>query len=177
MKLSPEIIEKIENVKHLIFDVDGVLTDGSIIYTDSGEEIKVFNVTDGLGIKLCQKAGIEVTIITARNSKVVKVRADNLGITSLYQGNLNKMDAYEDLKKKTGLSDANFAYIGDDIIDLPVLNRVGFTAAPGTAVREVLEKVDFVTKKGGGRGAVREFCELILKSQQKWDEVTEVYNK
>lgn len=177
MSLTTEILEKIKKVKHIIFDVDGVLTDGSIIYSDSGEEIKVFNVTDGLGIKLCQKAGIEVTIITARNSKVVKVRADNLGITSLYQGNLNKMDAYEDLKEKTGFSDEDFAYIGDDIIDLPVLNRVGFTAAPATAQDEILEKVDFVSTKGGGRGAVREFCEVILKTQQKWEQVTEVFNK
>jgi len=172
---STDIIRKVGEVKLLILDVDGVLTDGAITYSDDGREYKSFNVRDGHGIKLLMRAGIDVAVITARNSTIVERRCKELGIEHLYQGALTKLIVYEELLGKLGLDPSETAYVGDDLIDQPVLKRAGFSAAPCDAVEEVRSVVDCVTKAPGGGGAVREVIEIILKIQDKWEEVTERY--
>jgi 3-deoxy-D-manno-octulosonate 8-phosphate phosphatase (KDO 8-P phosphatase) len=167
--------DKLKNIKLLLLDVDGVMTDGGIIYDGNGLETKRFNVRDGHGIKMLQRHGIEVGIITGRTSVVVDYRAKELGIDIVYQGALKKLVSYDDIKEKTGLSDSQIAYMGDDVIDVPVLRRVGFSAAPNDALPEVASLVDHVASKGGGMGAVREICDLILKGRGFWDEVVNRY--
>lgn len=173
--LSEEVVDKIKGIRLLILDVDGVLTDGSIIYTDDGTEIKAFDVKDGHGIKLLMRTGVNVAIVTARSSKVVKYRAENLGIKHVYQGMLDKVKAYDDIIEKTGLEPRELGYVGDDLVDLPILRRVGFSAAVADAVEEVRNEADFVSLKPGGRGGVREICELIIKVQGMWSEVMSRY--
>jgi 3-deoxy-D-manno-octulosonate 8-phosphate phosphatase (KDO 8-P phosphatase) len=167
--------DKLADIRLLLLDVDGVMTDGGIIYDGNGLETKVFNVKDGHGIKMLQRYGIEVGIITGRTSRVVDVRARELGIELLYQGALKKLDCYLDIKQKTGLNDSQIAFIGDDVIDVPVLRRVIFSAAPPDALPEVRSIVDYVTVSPGGRGAVREVCDLILKGRGLWGEVASRY--
>ena len=174
-EVSRELADKIRAVKLVVFDVDGVLTDGRIIFSNSGEETKLFDVKDGHGIKLLMRSGIDVAIITARESDVVRRRARDLGITHVFQGMKDKKMALEELVKASGVAPDAMAYMGDDIIDLPVLKRVAFSAAVADAVSEVIERVDFVAKRPGGRGAARELAELILKVQGKWDEVMKAY--
>jgi len=174
-EVSQELASKIRAVKLVVFDVDGVLTDGRIIFSNSGEETKLFDVKDGHGIKLLMRSGIDVAIITARESDVVRRRARDLGITHVFQGMKDKKMALEELVKASGVAPDAMAYMGDDIIDLPVLKRVAFSAAVADAVSEVIERVDFVAKRPGGRGAARELAELILKVQGKWDEVMKAY--
>lgn len=167
--------ERIANIRLLILDVDGVLTDGRIVFDSNGVESKFFNVKDGHGIKLLQRAGIAVAIISGRKSLVVANRAAELGIVHLYQSSLDKLEPYRDLLKKTALRDDQVAYVGDDVIDLPLLRRVGFAAAPADAISEVLDQVHYVTRNRGGWGAVREVCDLILKGQGHWKTVTAKY--
>ena len=142
------------------------MTDGGIYYSNSGDEFKKFNSQDGYGIPKLQRAGIKVGIITGRLSKIVERRAEELGITEVYQNYENKIDAYESIKKKFNLTDANIAYIGDDEFDLAVLKCVGFSAAPANAVPVVKKHVHYVCTHGGGNGAVREVIDLILKNQR-----------
>jgi 3-deoxy-D-manno-octulosonate 8-phosphate phosphatase (KDO 8-P phosphatase) len=163
--------EKLKHIRMLLLDVDGVMTDGGIIYDGNGLETKCFNVKDGHGIKMLQRHEIEVGIITGRTSVVVDFRARELGITLLYQGALKKLVCYDDIKLKTGLDDSQIAYMGDDIIDVPVMRRVGFSAAPPDALPEVLGVADYVSVSAGGKGAVREVCDLILKGRGYWSEV------
>ena len=163
--------EKLQHIKLLLLDVDGVLTDGRIIWNADGVETKFFNVKDGHGIKLLQRAGIQVGIITGRISPVVDLRAKELGIEILYQGAFNKLDRYNEIKAKTGLSDHQIAYMGDDVIDIPVMRRAGFSAAPADAVPEVLLIAQFVSGCNGGMGAVRELCDLLVKGSGKWQEL------
>ena len=167
--------ERLEKIKLLILDVDGVMTDGRIIFDSNGVESKFFNVKDGHGIKMLQRAGIEVCIISGRESQVVANRAGELGITKVHQRSLDKLAPYRRVLDETGFSDEQVAYMGDDIIDVPVLRRVGFAAAPADAVEDVLPYVHFIARNRGGWGAVREVCDLILKSQGLWDELTERY--
>ena len=169
--------EKLKNIKLLLLDVDGVLTDGKIVYTDSGEQIKAFDVKDGHGLKLLMRSGAEVVLITGRESKVVLHRARDLGIQEVYQKVTNKIEIYEKILKEKNLEDIHVGFVGDDLIDIPVLRRVGFSVAVEDAIPEVKEIVDYVTSKKGGEGAVREVCELLLKSQNKWEELTERYYK
>ena len=167
--------ERLTAIQLLLLDVDGVMTDGGIIYDGNGLETKIFNVKDGHGIKMLQRAGIEVGIITGRSSAVVDVRAQELGIELVYQGALRKLESYEDVKLKTGLADSQIAYMGDDVIDVPVMRRVGFAAAPQDALVEAKRAAHYITSCNGGRGAVREVCDLILKGRGAWDEVTARY--
>lgn len=167
--------EKLRNIRMLLLDVDGVMTDGGIIYDGNGLETKVFNVKDGHGIKMLQRYGVEVGIISGRTSVVVDFRARELGIDLVYQGALKKLVCYDDVKLKTGLEDSQIAYIGDDIIDVPVMRRVGFAASPADALSEVRAAAHYVTSCGGGKGAVREVCDLILKGRGIWDEVVSRY--
>ena len=167
--------DKLKHIRLLLLDVDGVMTDGSIIYDGSGLETKCFNVRDGHGIKMLQRHGIEVGIITGRTSIVVDIRAKELGISLVYQGALKKLESYTDVKEKTGLDDSQIAYMGDDVIDVPVLRRVGFAAVPLDGLPEVRAVAHYVSACGGGRGAVREVCDMILKGRGVWDEIAERY--
>ena len=167
--------ERLTAIQLLLLDVDGVMTDGGIIYDGNGLETKIFNVKDGHGIKMLQRAGIEVGIITGRSSAVVDVRAQELGIELVYQGALRKLESYEDVKLKTGLTDSQIAYMGDDVIDVPVMRRVGFAAAPQDALAEAKRAAHYIASCNGGRGAVREVCDLILKGRGVWDDVTARY--
>lgn len=169
------MIERLQKIKLLLLDVDGVLTDGRIIFDSNGIESKFFNVKDGHGIKMIQRGGIEVGIISGRKSQVVFNRALELGIGLVYQGALDKMTPYREILTRTGLDDSQVAFMGDDIIDIPVLRRVGFAAAPADAVAEVIPHAHLVTKNRGGWGAVREVCDLLLKGQGTWDSVTARY--
>ncbi len=168
-------LQKLKSIKVLILDVDGVLTDGRVIYTDSGEEIKRFDVRDGHGLKLLMRSGIEVILLTGRESKVVLHRARDLGIEHVYQKALNKIEVYKTILADRNLEDKDVGFVGDDLVDLPVLRKVGFSAAVPDAVQEVKEIVDYITTKRGGEGAVREICELLLKAQNKWEALTEKY--
>lgn len=170
-----KLSEKIRPIKLLLMDVDGVLTDGGITIDNKGVESKTFHVRDGHGIKLLQRAGVKVGIITGRKSEVVKHRAAELGIEILYQGMKVKMDAYSQILVDEGLKNGEVAYIGDDVVDLPVLNKVGFSVAVADASESLVPFVDYVTLAGGGRGAVREVVELILKAQGLWDDVMKRY--
>jgi 3-deoxy-D-manno-octulosonate 8-phosphate phosphatase (KDO 8-P phosphatase) len=167
--------ERLHKIKLLLLDVDGVMTDGRIIFDSNGVESKFFNVKDGHGIKMAQRAGIEFGIISGRQSQVVLNRAAELGIVHVYQKAIDKLTPYLDILDKTGLDDAQIAFMGDDIIDIPVLRRVGFAAAPADAVDEVIPHVHFITKNCGGMGAVREVCDLLMKGQGVWETATARY--
>jgi 3-deoxy-D-manno-octulosonate 8-phosphate phosphatase (KDO 8-P phosphatase) len=159
----------------MIFDVDGVLTDGHINYLDDGSEIKSFDVQDGHGIKLLQRAGLEVALITGRYCRAVEHRAVGLGIRHVYQNMHRKVEAYEKILLDTGLKDEEVGYMGDDLIDIPVMRRVGFAVAVPNGVCHVMPYAHYVTGAHGGRGACREVCELILQAQGRWSAVTERY--
>lgn len=167
--------DRLKNIKMLILDVDGVMTDGRIIYDSNGVESKFFNVKDGHGIKMLQRAGIEVAIISGRQSEVVAIRAAELGIERVFQKATDKRGPYEQILAETGLADREIAFMGDDLIDIPVLRRAGFAVAPADAAAEVIPFVHLVTKKPGGWGAVRELSDLLLQAQGRWDELTARY--
>lgn len=162
------LLKKAEKVKLLILDVDGVLTDGKIYYTNNGDELKAFDIQDGLGLKLLLDAGVEIAIITGRSSKIVEQRMQELGIKHYYQGEKNKIIRYEELKKVLHLSDNDIAMVGDDLLDLPLIQRAGFGITVANAVSGMTNYADWQTAKSGGNGAVREICELILTAQNKW---------
>lgn len=166
---------KLAKIKLLLLDVDGVMTDGRIIYDNQGNELKAFDVKDGHGLKMLQRAGIKIGIITGRQSELVAKRAAELGIEILYQKALTKLGPYQEILAAEGLVDEQVAYVGDDVVDLPILRRVGFSATVADAVPEVLPLVDYVTNRSGGRGAVREICDLLLKASGQWDTLTERY--
>lgn len=163
--------EKLKKIKLLLLDVDGVLTDGKIIYDDQGIETKFFSVKDGLGIRLLLKCGLEVGIITGRTSQVVQHRCTNLGITKVYQGVSNKVATFKQIIEVSALSAEAVAYMGDDLPDLPLFDIVGVPVAVANACELIKKKACIVTRANGGRGAVREVCEMLLKAQNLWDEV------
>lgn len=166
------IIEKAKKIKLLVLDVDGVMTDGSIILDNEGNEFKRFHVRDGHGIKMIQRAGIPVVIITGRKSKVVEIRAKELGIKEVHQKIYKKSAVFDQMLIKYDCKDENAAFMGDDVVDQELLKRAGLTAAPADAEEEAKKLADIVTKRGGGRGAVREFIDLILKSSGLWEKVS-----
>jgi len=167
--------KRLEKIRLLLLDVDGVLTDGRIIYDNNGLEYKAFDVKDGHGIKMLQRAGIAVGIITGRESDVVRLRAQELGIEILYQGAKDKLVPYDEILETSGLTDDEVAYVGDDVVDLPILRRVGFSATVADAVPDIRPFVHYVTQQSGGRSAVREICDLLLKEGGRWAQVTERY--
>jgi 3-deoxy-D-manno-octulosonate 8-phosphate phosphatase (KDO 8-P phosphatase) len=173
--VKKDITGKLKRIKLLMLDVDGVMTDGGIIMDNEGRELKKFNVRDGHGIKVLQRYGIKIAIITGRKSKVVEYRAKDLEIKDVYQKVFNKKEVFEKILKKYKLAANETAFLGDDIIDIPVLRRVGFSAAVADAVDVVKKSVDYITKNKGGNGAVREVCEMILQAQGKWEEVAAKY--
>lgn len=173
--MKKSIKEKLKGVRLLVLDVDGVMTDGRIIMDYAGREIKNFNVRDGHGIKILQHCGVKVAILTGRKSKVVEHRAKDLEIKDIYQKVYNKKEVFEKILKKQKLSADAVAFIGDDIVDVPVLKRVGFSVAVADALDIVKKSVDYVAKNRGGHGAVREICEMILQAQGKWPEIAVRY--
>lgn len=159
------VLPRARQVQLLLLDVDGVLTDGAITYVSGGGEAKTFHSQDGLGIRLLQDSGVAVGIITARSSEAVERRARDLRLAHVLQGQQDKLAAYESILKTTGLRPPQTAYMGDDFMDLPLLNRAGFAVAPANAVAEIRQRVHYTTELAGGRGAVREICDLILEAQ------------
>lgn len=159
------VFEQAKQIKLVIFDVDGVLTDGTLYLGDDGQEYKAFNSKDGLGMKLLQKSGIEIGIITGRTSNVVKIRMESLGIKHIYQGQRHKVPAYETLRDELGLENEQIAYAGDDVVDLPVMKLAGLAFTVQDAHRRVKQQADWQTRQPGGHGAAREICELIMEAQ------------
>ena len=169
-----DIRDRAKRVKLLLLDVDGVLTDGRIILGNYGDEIKNFNVNDGFGIILLRRTGIKCAIITARLSKIVKIRAKQLSIDKVYQ-NHYKIRSLNNILKKFKVKLEEVCFIGDDLIDIPILKRVGMAVAVPNGTKEVKDVAHHITQNNGGYGAVREICELILKAQGKWEEATKRY--
>lgn len=161
--------EKLKRVKLVILDVDGVLTNGIIYYGNFGDEIKAFDVKDGLGIALLKKAGVEVVLLTAKKSKVARLRSKDVGIniSNVYVG-VSKLKIFKRILRKFRVGVDEVCYVGDDLLDLPVMKKVGLPIAVANAVDEIKASALYTTEKQGGNGAVREVCELILKTQNKW---------
>ena len=168
-------LAKAKDIRLLLLDVDGVLTNGSLMYTGGTEESKAFNTQDGFGLRLLQEAGIDVGIITARKSEVVARRANELNMRFIYQGLPNKNEAFKDILKVSGLRPFEVAYMGDDWLDLVLLQQVGLAITPANAVREVQEVAHFITTRMGGAGAVRDACDLILEAQNLTKELLQKY--
>lgn len=167
--LTEELIQRARQIRLLLTDCDGVLTDGSLPYTGEGEAIKVFHIHDGLGFKLAQQADIKTGIISGRKSAALEFRARELKVNYLYHGNDAKLAAYEEICALEKLQHAQIAYIGDDLHDLGLLHRVGLAIAVADAVTEVKAAAHFMTQSNGGRGAFREAVEFIVKAQDKWE--------
>lgn len=162
------MLKKMKKIKVIAMDVDGVLTDGRIIYDGVGQELKFFDVQDGYAVARARKEGLKTAVISARGCKAVRARTEDLKIDAVYLDAYPKIEAYEKMLKAFRVTDEEVCFIGDDLPDYAILSRVGFAAAPFNAAPEVKRIVDHVAKHKGGRGAVREIVEMILKAQQKW---------
>mmetsp|Transcript_587 Transcript_587/g.396 ORF Transcript_587/g.396 Transcript_587/m.396 type:complete len:180 (-) Transcript_587:2961-3500(-) len=169
-KSNEKLNTRLNSVKILLLDVDGVLTEGSIIYDDKNIETKAFNTKDGLGIKLLMEAGIQVGIVTGRRSNSLLHRCNNLGINLIFDGVSDKEQIIYYIEKKTNIDAKNMAFVGDDLPDIPIMKRVGISVAVSDANKLLIEFADIVTKAKGGKGAVREICEVILKAKGLWAE-------
>jgi 3-deoxy-D-manno-octulosonate 8-phosphate phosphatase (KDO 8-P phosphatase) len=168
--------DRLRSIRLLLLDVDGVLTDGRIIYEPfGGSELKAFDVKDGQGIRLLQTAGVQVGILSSRESDAVTQRASELGIDIVFQGAADKVATYERIHAELAMIPEQIAYMGDDLVDVPVMRRVGFAAAPADASPDVQQHAHYVCARGGGRGAVREVCEMLLKAQGAWEAIEERY--
>ncbi|MCS0588121.1 KdsC family phosphatase [Massilia norwichensis] len=170
-----EHVQRAARVKVMIFDVDGVLTDGSLTYDANGEITKTFFVLDGLGIQLLNRTGVRTAIISARRSPIVDRRASDLGITHVFQGQHDKRLAFAELLEQTGVTAEECGYIGDDVIDLPLLTRVGFAVTVPSGHPEVQHRAHYVTKNAGGRGAVREVCDMVMRAQGTYEQALAPY--
>ncbi len=168
-------LEKARDVLLLLLDVDGVLTDGNLLYSGNGEESKAFNTQDGFGLRLLREAGVAVGVITARTSEVVARRANELKIGHIYQGVGNKNEAFKDVMRVTGLKPYQIAYMGDDWLDLVLLQQVGLAIVPANGAREVKEIAHFITERSGGAGAVRDACDLIIEGKNLLMELLQKY--
>jgi 3-deoxy-D-manno-octulosonate 8-phosphate phosphatase (KDO 8-P phosphatase) len=171
-EVSAEVRERAGRIRVVLLDVDGVLTDGRILMGSSGDDGRCFHSRDGLGMRLGQQAGLTFGIISGRRSEVVAGRASELDITEIHQGVLDKIACLEKILARLDVADDAICYIGDDLVDVPVMRRVGFAAAPSDAAPEAREAADYVTASAGGRGAVREVVDVLLRSSGKWKEVT-----
>lgn len=170
MELTPaELSRRAINLDWLLFDVDGVLTDGLLLYGPNGEQWKTFDVRDGLGLRLAKEAGLRTGILTGRGNSALEVRAREIGFDALIQGRHDKDAAFTEFLLEHRALPERVAYMGDDILDLPVLRRVGLAFAPADAMPDVRERVHHVVSRPGGRGAVREMCEVILHARGHWD--------
>jgi 3-deoxy-D-manno-octulosonate 8-phosphate phosphatase (KDO 8-P phosphatase) len=171
------VMEKAKKLKLLILDVDGVLTDGRLFFDNEGVEYKCFHARDGHGIKLLRLTGVEVAVISGRNSNSVALRMKNLGIEHVYQGHENKLSAFAEILEKTGIKPDQAAHVGDDLLDLPIMMRVGLAIAVSDANFAVKERADWCTTLSGGQGAVREVCDLIMQAQGSFQSVLDSYLK
>jgi 3-deoxy-D-manno-octulosonate 8-phosphate phosphatase (KDO 8-P phosphatase) len=176
-RIPAAVQKKAAKIKLILLDVDGVLTDGGIIIDDRGMESKRFDVRDGQGITLLIHSGIKVGLLTGRYSNIVRRRAKELGITIVYQGAQNKVEIYERIRRKIGLKDEQIAYVGDDITDLPVLRKAGLAIGVRDGWPGLRVEVDYITETKGGKGAVREVSELVLKAQSLWERLTLRYKQ
>ena len=165
------LLNKLKHIRLLLLDVDGVLTDGGIIYNDEGGEIKIFNAKDGLGLRLAMTAGIEVGIVTGRKAEALRHRCENLGIRYLFDGVGDKANILTEIVTQTGIDPDQAAFVGDDLPDLPIMKRVGLAIAVADAHAIIRERADWTTTAPGGRGAVREVCEALLTAKGLWDEI------
>lgn len=172
-----DLLEKAKKIKCVICDVDGVLSDGLLYLDNHGNELKSFHVQDGMGLKLLMAVGIEVAVITTARNEVVDHRMQQLGVTHYFKGQVDKRAAFQKLKETLKLQNEEFAYIGDDLPDLPLIQQVGLGVAVANAVNQVKEFADWQTEQPGGRGGVREVCDLILTAQGKMDAALEGYLK
>lgn len=172
---TPTAEQRLQNIRLIAMDVDGVLTDGGILLAPGQPETKRFHVADGLGIQLALNAGLAVAWISGRESEVVQMRAQELGVTHLYQNTPNKSVPLAELIGMYALTSANIAYIGDDLNDLPAFSLAGLKFAPSNAIPEIKALAEFVTERQGGQGAVREVCDMILKTQGKWNDAVTLY--
>ncbi|HIP53292.1 MAG TPA: 3-deoxy-manno-octulosonate-8-phosphatase KdsC [Chromatiales bacterium] len=170
-----DILERAKRTRLVIFDVDGVLTDGSLFLSDDGQEYKAFHSRDGHGMKMLQGSGVEIAIITGRTSRVVELRMESLGIRHVFQGQLDKLPAYEQLKRELALDDDQIAYVGDDVVDLPIMRRVGLAIAVQDAHALVRQHAHWQTPSCGGRGAAREVCELLMEAHGTLDATLQRY--
>ncbi|MBA3695867.1 MAG: HAD family hydrolase [Methylotenera sp.] len=169
MDISKELQQRLVKIKLLILDVDGVMTDGGLTIGDDGQEYKTFHSHDGLGMKLLKATGVNVAIITGRTSNVVKQRAESTGVAHFYQGADDKLAAFDDLLEKSGLLAEQCGFMGDDVVDLPPMLKSGLAVAVPDSAALLLQHAHYVTKKSGGRGAVREVCEMIMRAQGTFD--------
>jgi 3-deoxy-D-manno-octulosonate 8-phosphate phosphatase (KDO 8-P phosphatase) len=172
-----EVVEKAKKLKLLILDVDGVLTDGKLFFDNQGNEYKSFHARDGHGIKLLRQTGVEVAVISGRKSNSVALRMKNLGIEHVYQGHENKRAAFDEIIEKIGIKPDQAAHVGDDLLDLPIMIRVGLAIAVHDANFAVKQRADWCTTLPGGHGAVREVCDFIMQAQGRFDEVVSAYLK
>lgn len=172
---SKQLLEKAKHVKFLLLDVDGVLTDGRIIYDSNGYDSKCFDVHDGLGVHLLGRMGVKTILITAKGSKSIGPRAKDMGVEAVYENILPKSKVYEKVCRKYGLTDQEICFVGDDLVDLCVLKRCGVPVATRNASSEVRKVAFYITRKNGGRGAVREVAELILKAKGLWKKALALY--
>ncbi len=170
-----KIIEKVKKLKLLILDVDGVLTDGRLFFDDNGKEYKSFHARDGHGIKLLRQTGVEVAIISGRKSNSVALRMKSLGIEYVYQGHENKIAAFNEIIQSLSIEPEQAAHVGDDLLDLPIMTRVGLSIAVNDANFAVREYADWCTETPGGMGAVREVCDFIMQAQGTFDSVLKSY--
>ncbi len=161
--------EKLQQLRLLLLDVDGVLTDGSITYTDSGEQVKSFNSKDGLGLRLLMDSGVGVGIVTGRTSGALLHRCKNLGLDLIFDGIKDKARAFETIVEKTGIPRSQIGFMGDDLLDLPAMTRAGISFTVADAPKELKEHADITTDLPGGHGAVRQICEIILKAKGDWE--------
>lgn len=175
--MTEAVYERARRVKVLILDIDGVMTDGRIVYSIYGDELRFFDVQDGLGITLLNRAGIKSIIITAKKSRIVKARARDLKVARTYNGYMDKLKALNKAIRKFRVNHEEICFIGDDLIDIPVLKRIGLAVSVPNAVDEVRDVAHYVTSRPGGRGAVREVCDMLLKAQGKWEAATSAYFK
>lgn len=169
MTASEAVLARAKNIKLVIFDVDGVMTDGGLTIGDDGQEYKTFNTQDGLGMKLLKASGVAMAIITGRTSNVVKQRSESTGVAHFYQGVDDKLIAFNDLITKLNIKPEQAAFMGDDVVDMPPMLRCGLAVSVPAAPESVKQRAHYVTTKEGGRGAVRELCELIMQAQGTFD--------
>ncbi|MFM8332356.1 MAG: KdsC family phosphatase [Candidatus Methylumidiphilus sp.] len=172
---TADILARAANIKLVIFDVDGVLTDGKLFFDEQGREYKSFHARDGLGLNLLRQSGVEVAVISGRTSLVVAQRMAHLGISRVFQGQHNKLPAFDSLRAELGLDAAQIAHVGDDLLDLPLLRRVGLAVAVADANPAILPFAHWHTRQPGGAGAAREVCDLIMQAQGNLQAAVEGY--
>lgn len=175
MKFTHHMLEKAALIRLVILDADGVLTDGKIVMTEKGDEVKAFHVRDGHGMVLAKRFNLELAIVSGRESSVLMNRAREFGIELIFMKTWDKLSVYNEIKERLKMKDEEIAVMGDDIVDLPMLTRAGLSFAPSDAEEEVRSRVDLVTERPGGGGAVREMLDFILKAKGLWDDVLEKY--